>query len=539
MLYLQLFEKMSIVALAAYVFSQTILFKRFFTRKLYLDDYMLLIMFFSILSILGTYLGIKVQGGAIANIRPIGAIVAGLVGGPVIGGIVGLIAGVHRYTLGGFTAVACAYSTIAEGLIGGYFKKYLYKNNNTLILSFIAGVVAEIAQVIIVILVAKPYVAAVELEKLIGLPMILINAIGVALFINIIDGVKWELNRVAAFNAFKALNIAKRTSLYTKSGLNKESAREIANIISEETGANCVFICDINGILYSTKNSDSEIKEMLKDIDNNIKCQLVNFKDKCFYIIKFYSQQNEFNGVLGVELKNCNDTNKYYFDFLEELGELMSMQLEINRLNKIAQNAYKSELKALKAQIHPHFLFNALNTIASFCRTNPIKARELILNLSNYFRSTLKRDDDFVKVSDELDLINSYINIEKARFGERLNYYSEVDERILNNRIPGFILQPIVENSIKHGISPKAVGGSVFLKASIEENYMLFVIEDTGVGLSSVEDNFLNKGEGIGISNIKERLNLYYNKDFKFIMDSSIEGGAKTIIKIPITEAEK
>lgn len=278
---------------------------------------------------------------------------------------------------------------------------------------------------------------------------------------------------------------------------------------------------------------------MLKDIDNNIKCQLVNFKEKCFYIIKFYSQQNEFNGVLGVELKNCNDTNKYYFDFLEELGELLSMQLEINRLNKIAQNAYKSELKALKAQIHPHFLFNALNTIASFCRTNPIKARELILNLSNYFRSTLKRDDDFVKVSDELDLINSYINIEKARFGERLNYYSEVDERILNNRIPGFILQPVVENSIKHGISPKAVGGSVFLKASIEENYMLFVIEDTGVGLSSVEDNFLNKGEGIGISNIKERLNLYYNKDFKFIMDSSIEGGAKTIIKIPITEAEK
>lgn len=534
MLYLQLFEKMSIVALAAYVFSQTIMFKRFFTRKLYIDDYLILIMFFSILSILGTYLGIKVQGGAIANIRPIGAIVAGLVGGPVIGGIVGFIAGMHRYTLGGFTAIACAYSTIAEGLIGGFFKKYLYKNNNSLIVSFIAGVVAEIAQVLIVILVAKPITAAIELEKLIGLPMILINAIGVALFINIIDGVKWELNRVAAFNAFKALNIAKRTSLFTKSGLNREGAMEIASIISEETGASCVFICDSNDLLYTTKYTNLEIKEVLKDIDENIKCQLINYKEKCFYIIKFYSQENEFNGVLGVELKNCNDTNKFYFDFLEELGELLSMQLEINRLNKIAQNAYKSELKALKAQIHPHFLFNALNTIASFCRTNPIKARELILNLSNYFRSTLKRDDDFVKVSDELDLINSYINIEKARFGDRLNFYCEVDDRILNYKIPGFILQPIVENSIKHGISPKAVGGSVFLKASIEADYMLFIIEDTGVGFSADEVNFLNKGEGIGINNIKERLNLYYNKDFKFIMDSSIEGGAKTIIKLPL-----
>lgn len=539
MLYLQLFEKMSIVALAAYVFSQTILFKRFFTRKLYIDDYLILIMFFSVLSILGTYLGIKVQGGAIANIRPIGAIVAGLVGGPIIGGIVGLIAGIHRYTLGGFTAVACAYSTIAEGLIGGYFKKYLNRNNNPLLISFIAGFVAEIAQVIIVILVAKPFVASVELEKLIGLPMILINAIGVALFINIIDGVKLELNRVAAFNAFKALNIAKRTSMYTKSGLNTESAEAISNIISKETGASCVFISDVSGLLYTTKYSEIEIKEIINDMENNAKCQFVNFNDKCFYIIKFYTQENEFNGLLGVELRNCNETNKYYFDFLEELGELLSMQLEINRLNKIAQNAYKSELKALKAQIHPHFLFNALNTIASFCRTNPIKARDLILNLSNYFRATLKRDDDFVKVSEELDLIKSYINIERARFGERLNFYCEADERVLNNKIPGFILQPIVENSIKHGISPKAMGGSVFLKASKEENYMLFIIEDTGVGFNSEEVSLLNKGEGIGISNIKERLNLYYNKDYKFIMDSSIEGGAKTIIKIPILEAEK
>ncbi|GFR34302.1 LytS/YhcK type 5TM receptor domain-containing protein [Thermobrachium celere] len=165
MLYLQLLERMSIIGLAAYIFSRSIFFKRMFTKKFTNEDKLILVVFFSFLSILGTYLGIKVQGGAIANIRPIGAIVAGLIGGPLIGAIVGLIAGLHRYTLGGFTALACAFSTVAEGLTGGFLKSTLIKSKHKVLISFFVGILAEVIQVVIVLLMAKPYSAALELEK--------------------------------------------------------------------------------------------------------------------------------------------------------------------------------------------------------------------------------------------------------------------------------------------------------------------------------------------------------------------------------------
>ncbi|GFR34303.1 sensor histidine kinase [Thermobrachium celere] len=363
--------------------------------------------------------------------------------------------------------------------------------------------------------------------------MIIINSLGVALFINILNNVKEDFNKVAAFNAYKALSIAKQTSLYIKLGFNRETAREICEIISNETGSKCVFIYDNNDVLYTTCYDELFIKEVIKKFNDSNDSEMIEHQGAYFYIknLKFNSTNV---GLIGLSIKNNYSVDKYYLDFLDELAELLSTQIEIFRLNKIAQNISRAELKALKAQIHPHFLFNALNTIASFCRTNPLKARELILNLSDYFRGTLKRNEDFVKVRDEIDLINSYISIEKARFGDRLNYFYEIDDRILDEKIPSFMLQPIVENSIKHGISPKAVGGSVFLKGSYKEGYLIFIIEDTGVGFDP-QDNYI-KGEGIGITNIKERLNLYYGENYIFDISSSIEEGTKTIIKIPMLE---
>lgn len=354
-------------------------------------------------------------------------------------------------------------------------------------MSFVAGIVAEIAQVIIVIFIAKPMEAAIELEKSIGLPMILINSIGTALFINIILGVKEEVDKVVAYNSYKALNIAKKSSIYIKQGFNKESAKYISQIISNEIGIKCIFMSDTNDILFSTQGNEENLKPILIKINLNLYNQLIKYDDRCFYIIKFFTQDLIYIGCLGINIKNCSDVDKYYLNFLDELGELLSTQIEINRLNKIAQNAFKSELNALKAQIHPHFLFNALNTIASFCRTNPNRARDLILQLSNYFRGTLKRNEEFVKVIDELNLINSYIFIEKARFGDRLNFVCEMDDGIKDIKIPTFLLQPLIENAIKHGISPKEDGGSVFLKGTIDGKYIIFTIEDTGVGFDNQE----------------------------------------------------
>ena len=180
MLYLQLMEGMSLVALTAYIFSHSNTFKNLIKDSINLKDKIIMIMFFSILSILGTYIGVDIQPHAIANTRPIGAIVAGMMGGPIVGIIVGTIAGIHRYTLGGFTAAACSVATIIEGLTGGLIRLYLKDKNFSIKTAFIGGFIAETFQMLLILLIAKPFYQSLALEKVIALPMILVNSLGIA-----------------------------------------------------------------------------------------------------------------------------------------------------------------------------------------------------------------------------------------------------------------------------------------------------------------------------------------------------------------------
>ncbi|WP_053243585.1 LytS/YhcK type 5TM receptor domain-containing protein [Clostridium sp. DMHC 10] len=186
MIYIRLLQNMAVIALAAYLYNQLNLFKNFVKKKQNLKDKVIMIVFFSTLSILGTYMGINVERDALANTRPIGAITAGYIGGPFVGAAVGVIAGVHRYFNGGATALACGISTIAEGIIGGIFGRISKSDEIKPRNAFVAGVAAEIAQMIIIIFVTKPYSYAINLEKVIAIPMILINSIGTAIFVNIV-----------------------------------------------------------------------------------------------------------------------------------------------------------------------------------------------------------------------------------------------------------------------------------------------------------------------------------------------------------------
>lgn len=182
-------------------------------------------------------------------------------------------------------------------------------------------------------------------------------------------------------------------------------------------------------------------------------------------------------------------------------------------------------------------MFNALNTISSFCRTNPSKARELIIDLSNYFRQTLKREEDFAYLKDELEFTKSYISIEEARFGNRLKLIIDIPDKMMTAKVPAFILQPIVENAIKHGILPKPEGGSVYLKASFKDKEILFSVEDTGVGMSNERLNeILTKWPGIGLKNVNERLKLLYGEDHGLSIKTSLNNGTKISFLISMKE---
>lgn len=557
MLFIRLLERMSIIALAAYIFSHTYIFRKIVKNKLTLTDRVLMVSFFSILSILGTYMGIivdpqnftsldfgtymkELESEALANTRPIGAIVAGYFGGPVIGIIVGIISGTHRYFIGGFTALACAVATVFEGLIGGIAGRDKRDGKFGTMAAFFAGIIAEFIQMTIIILISKPFENAVELEKMIAIPMILVNSTGAAIFVDIINHTRDEYSRIGAFHAQKALNIAKRTIHYLRKGLNKETAQKVAEIIYKIGESKGVFIGDKHELLvYCGKSIEfQKLRTFMEEYYNYPKFGTMTFKHSnkilTFYCVPLLIQDRDFEGVLGIEVERAGEMDKYFVEYMKGIGELLSTQIELYKLNKLAQEASTAELKALQAQIHPHFLFNALNTIASFCRTNSLIARELIMDLSNYFRKTLKRENDFVKVKEEIELINSYLSIERARFGDRLKLHIDIPDNIMQVKIPVFLLQPIVENSVKHGISPKPSGGSIFIKAFEKGNEFVFIVEDTGVGMTRERLNtILREWPGIGLRNINERLKFIYGDNYKFEISSSIEEGTRVSIRVP------
>lgn len=540
MLYVQLLERMSVIALAAYVFSRTNMFKNLIKDELNLTDKFIMIIFFSVLSILGNYLGIDVGMHALANTRPIGAIVGGYMAGPIVGMLVGTIAGIHRYSMGGFTALACAVATIVEGLIGGVVGKYFKKSQFNILFGILAGVIAEMAQMIIILILSKPLNDAITLEKVIALPMILINTAGVIIFINIIKDMRNEYAKITAIQSQKALNIAKRTISYMRKGLNKYTAENIAKIIYEISEIKGVFICSRDELLtyYGEEVEETEVNKIFYEYLKDPHCTVVNLnggKSSTYFLLDpIFINGTELEGTIGLKINSKKDIDEYFLQFSQELSSLLSTQIELYKLNKFAQEASIAELKALRAQIHPHFLFNALTTIASLCRTDSLKARELIIDLSNYFRITLKREEDCVPLKEEIEFICSYLSIEKARFGDRLEVNINIPEYMLGYNIPVFVIQPIIENSIKHGILNKPHGGVINLNAELEGDTITYSIEDTGIGMSEEKlKEIKTKWPGIGLRNVNERLKLLFGKRSCLQIESQLGVGTKVRFTIP------
>jgi len=176
----------------------------------------------------------------------------------------------------------------------------------------------------------------------------------------------------------------------------------------------------------------------------------------------------------------------------------------------------KAELETLRARVNPHFLFNAHNSIASLIKTDPDKAEQMIRKLSDLFRYNLDSGlKDKMKLKDEIDIIRKYLEIEKVRLGDRLRYDIVLDEKLNDFLIPGLLIQPLVENSVKHGIAPKQEGGESKIDVKKNNGTCNIKISDTGKGFDTA-----NVKEGFGLGGVNERLSLYYGKEFELSVNS-------------------
>jgi two-component system LytT family sensor kinase len=192
----------------------------------------------------------------------------------------------------------------------------------------------------------------------------------------------------------------------------------------------------------------------------------------------------------------------------------------------------EARLAALTSQINPHFLFNTLNSVSSLIRTNPNQARTMVVKLSAVLRRLLRKHENFTTLREELSFIEDYLAIETVRFGDKLRFEKDVAEDALDMLVPSMLLQPLVENSIKHGLSSKVEGGTIRIRAHRGKSTLHLLVEDDGVGipearLATVFD------QGIGISNVSERLKVLFGNEYRLWIESQPGEGTRTQIEVP------
>ncbi|PVZ66422.1 sensor histidine kinase [Pelagibaculum spongiae] len=543
-LVLELLQQLSVYLVIAWLLSKTPLFRPLVSVNVQLPRKLVVYLVFSGFCIMGTYFGLQIED-AIANTRAIGAVLGGLLGGPVVGFAVGLTGGLHRMSLGGFTAEACAISTTLEGLIGGWLHWQLVRKGRTDLLfrpevTFGVVLYAELVQMAVILIFAKPFDEAWRLVQLIALPMIIANSIGAAMFTAMIRDRQTLYEQFTRTFSSSALRIAERTVGILASSFDEQSTRKVAEIVREETGVAAVAITDREKLLAFIGKGDDHhqpgtliaSEQTREAIDKNqvvfadgiekqYRCSL---SDQCplgsALIIPLCASEDE---VIGT-IKLYETKNQLFSRLNKTLGEgvarLLSNQILYGRVHQQQDLLMQAELKLIQAQINPHFLFNALNTISAITRKSPGQARTLLQHLSTFFRKNLKRRSDESNLLEELDHIQAYLEIEKARFGDRLQVEFDIDHQLDQLKLPTFTLQPLVENAIKHGVSTLLETGKVIIRARRCENKICLEVEDNaGTYITPKEE-----GSGLGMNIVDKRLKARFGEQFgvKILVESDV-----------------
>lgn len=192
----------------------------------------------------------------------------------------------------------------------------------------------------------------------------------------------------------------------------------------------------------------------------------------------------------------------------------------------------ETRLNALTYQINPHFLFNTLNTVSSLIRLNPDQARQVVYRLSNILRRLLRKTENISTLGEELSFIDDYLSIEMVRFGDKLRFEKEIAAGAETFAVPSMLLQPLVENSIKHGLANKVEGGTIRIRARVADDHLHLTVEDDGVGIT--DDKLADLyNHGIGVSNTVERLKVIYGDAYRMDVDSRVGEGTRFEIELP------
>ena len=416
------------------------------------------------------------------------------------------------------------------------------------------GAIAIGASLIIIYIIFVSGIFEVTFSNDVG-PLLVGTIYGISLFAIITLLYKWQEGpeRAKAMQSHLILTIANETVSHLRQGFNAETCEKVAEIILKSSDVNAAAITNKKSVI-AFAGFGRQYYQPAKYFKIH-KAELEKNRISFFHIdsleknLSGEDEEVSWNVIsvpLRIQGKTIGTLDFLYFGskitesrvaVAKGLGELLSTQLELSELERQKAHAFTSELKALRAQINPHFLFNTLNTIAALCRTDPKNARILIIKFADFFRESLERQSQFTTLDDELKYVNSYLTFEKARFGSKLKVEELVEKEARKVKLPALIIQPLVENAVKHGMARKGEL-SLLLAVKIDNGHLMVRVEDDGAGIA-VESKTLSsdrngKGLGMGLKNIKDRLRSLYGSSDLIKIKSVTGKGTKVTLKIPI-----
>jgi two-component system sensor histidine kinase LytS len=370
-------------------------------------------------------------------------------------------------------------------------------------------------------------------------------------------------DHVRALQSDRMLNIANASLAYLRRGLTPDTAREVCRIVLRESDASAVAFTDLHEVLgFAGVGEDHHLvggsiitRATMEALENNEPGILHNRDDigcpdpecslRAAIVVPLEVRQKPV-GTIKFYYTSDRYLNETELAMGEGLARLLSTQLELSELDRQTELATEMELKALQAQINPHFLFNTINTIAAFIRTEPDEARRLLRQFATFYRRTLEQTEDLVTVRNELDFVETYIELEKARFGDRLQVSEDIDPGAESLPLPAFMIQPLVENSVGHGMKADGSTLHVEIAAKIEGDALCISVSDDGRGirpdrLPHIMESGAGKGLGIALMNVRERLRGYFGPESGFEISSAVNEGTTvrlTIAPLPVPSAD-
>ena len=574
-----LLERIGLLLIIAFVLTRIPSFKTLLYRENDLKTTLMHSLLFGLFGVISSHFGLIFVNGVILDeifvlsveddqmlisLSLIAVVIAGLLGGPKVGLGAGIITGIHLMFLGGIGWFANMLVNPITGLLAGLTGQFFSKARViSPIQALFIGVFPPILQMQLLLVLYPQNTNIISFVNVIGLPLVLSSSIAIAIFTAMISIVLREQEDEAAHATRQALTIAEEALPFLKKETMVERADGIADLLYERLDVAAIAVTDGDEVL-AFKGTGADHHRLGQKIMTPLsKAALETEEIKIAYSkdeIECLNEDCPLEAAIIIPIIGANNQTsliKFYFKkaqhirpvekvLAQGIGQLISNQLKVISNENLRKNIIDAELRNLQAQINPHFLFNTLHLIATLFRIDPKQARHITIQLANFMRFNLGiTAESLISLEREYEHVQAYIEIIQMRFAKQFDIEMKRDRTVNHVLIPPSTIQPLVENSIQHGLKDIASDGRIRIEIASQEEHVVISVEDNGKGFDEAKLNMsaieeyaktekasIKKG-GMGLYNVNQRLVSLLGEDSRLHIENLHDGGSKVSFVIP------